>query len=428
MIGKQTITRDLAAAMLAMAAASMVLGTDLVVPDDHPTIEAAIAASTDGDVILVRPGTYRENLDLSGRNLTLRGLSGASVTFIEPDSGRCLVMSGPAPVGAGSFLEGFTLIGGEADDGGAITMRDDALSVTDCVFRANHATNRGGALYAKFSTITFRDCLFEGNSCDGEGGGLHSSESLTLVERCIFTENSAVGGEGGGVYLFYADVVMNDCLITDNETDERGGGLYTYKGELRLSETIARNNMATSGGGVFVDKTDAIVNSIIVDGNHATEHGAGMCWIENANGSMGHSTINDNMTDGEGGGIWVYNSRPIFSNCQVSDNVANAVGGLYVDSGDPMPTVMKSAFCGNGTDVSGPYDDGGGNSFEPNCATECPSDINGDGLVDGADLSVLLANWGSCATLECPGDFDESGIIDGADLSALLGAWGPCGG
>lgn len=52
----------------------------------------------------------------------------------------------------------------------------------------------------------------------------------------------------------------------------------------------------------------------------------------------------------------------------------------------------------------------------------CPADLNADGLVDGADLAVLLGAWGS------PGlaDFDSSGSVDGADLGTLLGAWGAC--
>ncbi|MCH2145381.1 MAG: hypothetical protein MK082_09590 [Phycisphaerales bacterium] len=53
----------------------------------------------------------------------------------------------------------------------------------------------------------------------------------------------------------------------------------------------------------------------------------------------------------------------------------------------------------------------------------CPgtsSDINGDGLVDGADLTLLLGNWGQ------PGatDLDKDGDTDGADLAQLLGDWG----
>ena len=51
----------------------------------------------------------------------------------------------------------------------------------------------------------------------------------------------------------------------------------------------------------------------------------------------------------------------------------------------------------------------------------CPWDFNGDGLVDGADLGVLLAAW------DGPGaDFNGDGTTDGADLGELLAAWGSC--
>ena len=55
-------------------------------------------------------------------------------------------------------------------------------------------------------------------------------------------------------------------------------------------------------------------------------------------------------------------------------------------------------------------------------AAACPTDLNGDGQTDGADLGVLLGNWGNPG----PTDFDGSGVTDGADLGVLLGAWGPC--
>ena len=52
----------------------------------------------------------------------------------------------------------------------------------------------------------------------------------------------------------------------------------------------------------------------------------------------------------------------------------------------------------------------------------CPADLNDDGTVDGADLGLLLGNWGGADL----GDLDDSGVVDGADLGLLLGAWGPC--
>ncbi|MHC4870170.1 MAG: hypothetical protein ACYTE2_10915, partial [Planctomycetota bacterium] len=58
--------------------------------------------------------------------------------------------------------------------------------------------------------------------------------------------------------------------------------------------------------------------------------------------------------------------------------------------------------------------------------TPCPPDLNGDGLVNGADLSEVLAAWGSTCS-DCPADLDGSGTVDGADLTIVLGSWGECG-
>jgi hypothetical protein len=54
-----------------------------------------------------------------------------------------------------------------------------------------------------------------------------------------------------------------------------------------------------------------------------------------------------------------------------------------------------------------------------------PSDLTGDGIVDGADLAILLGAWGACADPDnCPADLNCTGSIDGSDLAILLGAWG----
>ncbi|MDG2031700.1 MAG: hypothetical protein P8J45_11915 [Phycisphaerales bacterium] len=48
-----------------------------------------------------------------------------------------------------------------------------------------------------------------------------------------------------------------------------------------------------------------------------------------------------------------------------------------------------------------------------------PCDLDGDGAVGGADLTILLGQWGSC----CTGDLDGNGLVDGADLTILLSCW-----
>lgn len=53
------------------------------------------------------------------------------------------------------------------------------------------------------------------------------------------------------------------------------------------------------------------------------------------------------------------------------------------------------------------------------CDAQPTADLDGDGLVNGADLAVLLAGWGSSGIA----DLDGSGVTDAADLAILLAAW-----
>jgi len=49
------------------------------------------------------------------------------------------------------------------------------------------------------------------------------------------------------------------------------------------------------------------------------------------------------------------------------------------------------------------------------------ADLDGNGIVDGADQSVLLASWGTCPA-PCPSDLNGDGVVDGLDFAILLGA------
>jgi hypothetical protein len=58
----------------------------------------------------------------------------------------------------------------------------------------------------------------------------------------------------------------------------------------------------------------------------------------------------------------------------------------------------------------------------PICPGRCPSDINRDRSVNGADLGLLLGNWRGFGL----GDLNVDGTVNGADLGILLGDWGLC--
>lgn len=50
-----------------------------------------------------------------------------------------------------------------------------------------------------------------------------------------------------------------------------------------------------------------------------------------------------------------------------------------------------------------------------------PGDLDGDGLVNGADMGLLLSEWGPCPG--CPADLNGDGVVDGADMGLLLVNW-----
>ena len=54
----------------------------------------------------------------------------------------------------------------------------------------------------------------------------------------------------------------------------------------------------------------------------------------------------------------------------------------------------------------------------------CPSDLDGNRVIDPADVSLLLLDFGSCSG--CSSDLDGNGVTDTADLSLLLLDFGAC--
>lgn len=139
---------------------------------------------------------------------------------------------------------------------------------------------------------------------------------------------------------------------------------------------------------------------------------------------------------------------------------SSAAGSAELDCGycygeDPLlltPWTARSVFAGVNTSAV-PFDRGSDldtryvearldlEPWESNCqadvctwlthpnglvpaADTCEADLDGDGLVGGADLGVLLTYWGFQGRV--PADLNGDGVVDGADYGLLLSAWGPC--
>jgi hypothetical protein len=111
---------------------------------------------------------------------------------------------------------------------------------------------------------------------------------------------------------------------------------------------------------------------------------------------------------------------------------------LYVNptAGDPQPASPAASMAIPGTSLPPAinlYNDGGFSTDEIRIATTwnealglpasgCNEDLDSSGIVDAADLGILLGQWSTSGNADLDGD----GSVGGADLAALLGAWGAC--
>ncbi|MCH2162867.1 MAG: FG-GAP repeat protein, partial [Phycisphaerales bacterium] len=76
--------------------------------------------------------------------------------------------------------------------------------------------------------------------------------------------------------------------------------------------------------------------------------------------------------------------------------------------------------------ASSPVDDTGMVYLVDGLASGCgPNpDLNGDGVVDGADMGLMLSMWGPCPDpSDCPADLNGDGIVGGGDIGLLLAGW-----
>ena len=133
---------------------------------DHTSINAAIAAADEGDVIQLAAGIYSEMsvIDTRGKAITLRGAItqlGTPASILDGrDSHRVL-----------------QCINGETSD----TVFENLVIQNGLVY----AGTDGGGMYNHQSSPTLENCSFEG--CVASlGGGICNIESIPTLNRCLF--------------------------------------------------------------------------------------------------------------------------------------------------------------------------------------------------------------------------------------------------
>jgi hypothetical protein len=181
----------------------------IVVPDDIPTLAAALAAVSPGGAIALRPGSYPA-ITVRDRNLTLFGLvRAAEVVEIAGAPGQpAVTVSDTTPDGATDTdpwvvrLSRLSVVDGRGADGGGLACVDVDLVVDDVRFQDNETAGEGGGLSLLRCDLDARDILFLNNRARN-GAGLYAEMSDVRIDRLIALDN--VASDKGGVAWYGLD-------------------------------------------------------------------------------------------------------------------------------------------------------------------------------------------------------------------------------
>ncbi|MEA2080286.1 MAG: choice-of-anchor Q domain-containing protein [Pseudomonadota bacterium] len=244
------------------------------VPDDFTTIQGAIDASvSNSDTVMVRPGTYYENLDIREKVVSLISTDGPKDTVI--DGGGVGSVVNLYRAGGGSLLEGFTITNGAASYGGGINIYWSSLIVRDCVITGNIATQRGGGVAVQqYAGFTAYDSVFENNHAESGGGFYVRTGGLFIHRTQILNNTATLYGGAFFSFGFVSNPNLHDSVVAGNLAKD-GGGFYSWgrSADARATNSIITDNVAeyggpfyTRGGGFFARNSTIVNNTATVEG------------------------------------------------------------------------------------------------------------------------------------------------------------------
>ncbi|MFH1616633.1 MAG: right-handed parallel beta-helix repeat-containing protein [Planctomycetota bacterium] len=415
----------------------------LDVPNQYARIQWAINDANNGDMVIVAPGTYQENIDFLGKAITLIStdpndpnitastiINGSQTNDVNIGS----VVTFRSGEGTNSVLCGFTITGGTGT-WLAVSWEYKGLRWNRC---------GGGVVCYNMSAPTIRNNYFIGNIA-GQGGGIYiygdpgsnpndpinpSVHITPLVVDNTFLNNSAIvnhgfeppnqdypnndHGDGGAIVGFQGvDAVITGNLIQENDADFYGGGIHLRQwsnGAIEDNVVIGNNSML--GAGIHITySSDPLVRSNLVSRNTAGAGGGGGIYVYGYSSPVIERNIVAENVCVNGAGIAVYfSSTGVIRNNFIVKNISGA--GIRV-RGHCSPHIIHNTIADNSANSSS-----GGIDLTENSSPTIENNIvayNSPGYgiyCDQLSVPVLRYNniYNSDSANYCPNLTDQTGI------------------
>jgi len=298
------------------------------VPADQPTIQSAINVATNGDKVLVAPGTYKENINFLGKNIAVVSSAGASKTIIDGGQLDTVVrfVSGESRQ---AILSGFTVQNAGFNNVSAIDIENSSPTLEYNIITANNSCYPGIAINSNYGGPQIHGNLIANNN-----GQCYFGSAITVNggTGANVKENAIVGNYGGISLQSSTATVVVGNVVSENRT-----GIYT-------------NNLAG----------DALITQNLIASNQAE----GLAW-DLPPGRLLNNTIANN--EGSGGQFASeINATAVNNQLVLQNNLIIATGtmsafycGSY-DMNNPPVIANNDIFAASGVPLNGSCPDSNG--------------------------------------------------------------------
>ncbi|GIW03626.1 MAG: hypothetical protein KatS3mg059_0246 [Thermomicrobiales bacterium] len=416
-------------------------GTTLRVPDQYPTIQAAINAAASGDLVLIAPGTYSENPVIAGKVITLAShfFTTGDTSFIDATilqgngSSQGITVQATA---AGTSIIGLTIRSGGAGvvDGvhalGSVTVRHNHIIGYDDGIDFGPPTGSTGTCTCQFNTI--EGGTDDGIDLDGASNG--------LLEGNVLRNNHEDGIEiRFHDYAGTLSIVIRGNRLQGNGQD--GIQLIDLPGASDRRVRIERNVIVANGraglglmdGGnsgedyraaSLLDPID-LINNTFVGNDHAVSGGDNLVAVNNVvvnakrfglknvdgNSIAAYNLFWNNPTNFTGSNV--DQTTTVLADPLLSPDYTLSAGSPAIDAGtaafqwrgQPVVDMPSSAYIGAAPDL-GAYESG-----EPG-PTPSPTPVLSP--TPGGQTSYVLVGAGDIAS-ESNGDEITAALLDGIE-------------
>jgi len=383
------------------------------------TIQKGINTAANGCTVIVQPGTYTENTNLRGNNITLRSTDPADEdvvgnTIIDGNDVNSVVTFSGAETSS-CVLSGFTITHGKAPEGGGIYGNGTKATVQNNIIVANRGVGYGmPGSYGAGGGILDCDGLIQHNiiknNYAGFGGGLMDCDGL--IQHNIISYNRWYAGAA----LTSCNGTIRNNLIMGN-LSIYGGALASCNGTITNCTIVG--NGAPNGSALF-NCAGGISNCIIWHNGPGLNEQLKNCstpahtcieyWSGTGTGNIAADPCfadpgywdQNGTPENPGDDTWISGDYHLKSqagrwNANEGRWTKDEVISPCIDAGDPATPVGLEPFPNGGIINMGAY---GGTTEtsksyfgEPICEVIVAGDINGDCKVDFKDFVFVALHW-----------------------------------